>query len=141
MYSTRPLTSPGAASAAAAVTEQVTKLQTVIDSAADVNLKIEDGLRRQHEFIRTASQKTLAEVHSMGQTLAGQVNSLSTATERARGMSAAELARASGIPAPNISEILSLKLDRYSIDRLNKVLAVFGKRVAVSYRLENVAVE
>lgn len=59
----------------------------------------------------------------------------------ARGMNAAELARASGIPAPNISEILSLKLDRYSIERLNKVLAVFGKRVAVSYRLENVAGE
>ncbi|MHB1204214.1 MAG: hypothetical protein ACYCZX_01500 [Rhodospirillaceae bacterium] len=79
----------GAASAAAAVTDQVAKLQLVIDSAADVNLKIEDALRRQHEFVRTSSQKTLSEVNSMGQTLAGHVTSLSTATERARGMSAA----------------------------------------------------
>ncbi|MSO72935.1 MAG: hypothetical protein EXQ84_04920 [Rhodospirillaceae bacterium] len=79
----------GAGSAASAVTDQVAKLQTVIDSAADVNLKIEDALRRQHEFIRTASQKTLGEVNSMGQTLAGHVNTLSTVTERARGMSAA----------------------------------------------------
>jgi predicted XRE-type DNA-binding protein len=59
----------------------------------------------------------------------------------ARGMSAADLARLSGIPAPNISEMLGLKLDRYSIERLNRVLAVFGKRVAVSYRLENVVAE
>ena len=49
----------GAASAAAAVTEQVGKLQLVIDSAADVNLKIEDALRRQHEFVRTSSQKNI----------------------------------------------------------------------------------
>ncbi len=74
----------GAGSAAAAVTDQVAKLQQVIDFAADVNLKIEDALRRQHEFIRTSGQRTLSEVNSMGQTLAGHVNSLSTATERAR---------------------------------------------------------
>ena len=79
----------GAASAAGAVTDQVAKLQSVIDSAADVNLKIEDALRRQHEFVRTASQKTLSEVTNMGQSLAGHVNTLSSATERARGMSAA----------------------------------------------------
>ena len=79
----------GAGSAASAVTDQVAKLQTVIDSATDVNLKVEDALRRQYEFIHTASQKTLGEVNGMGQTLAGHVNSLSTATERARGMSAA----------------------------------------------------
>ena len=67
----------GAASAAGAVTEQVAKLQTVqvaklqtvIDSAVDVNLKIEDALRRQHEFIRTASQKTLSDVVAQGQLL------------------------------------------------------------------------
>jgi predicted XRE-type DNA-binding protein len=56
-------------------------------------------------------------------------------------MSAAELARASGISSEEISEILSLNLDRYSIESLNKVLAVFGKRVAVSYSLEDLPVE
>jgi len=52
---------------------------------------------------------------------------------------AADLARATKMPAANISEILNLKLDRYSIDRLNKVLKVFGKRIEVIYRIAEAA--
>lgn len=58
---------------------------------------------------------------------------------RQRDWRPADLARAADMPPANISEILNLKLDRYSIDRLNRVLAVFGKRIAVEYRVvENV---
>jgi hypothetical protein len=45
----------------------------------------------------------------------------------ARNWRAAGLTRASDMAPANISEILNLNLDRYSIDRLNRVLAVFGK--------------
>jgi predicted XRE-type DNA-binding protein len=52
-----------------------------------------------------------------------------------RGWKAADLARAAGMAPANISEILNLKLDRYSIGRLNRVLSVFGKKIAVAYRV------
>ena len=79
----------GVASAANAVAGQVDKLKTMIDTSSDVNLKIEDALRRQQEFVRTSSSKTLADVNAMGQSLLTHVNNLSASTERARGMSAA----------------------------------------------------
>jgi predicted XRE-type DNA-binding protein len=55
-----------------------------------------------------------------------------------RGLIAAELARASGLSESNLSEILRFKFERYSIERLNKVLAVVGKKVFVTYRLDDV---
>ena len=55
---------------------------------------------------------------------------------KARDWRAADLAKACDVPASNVSEILNLKLERYSIDRLNKVLRVFGKQVVTSYALE-----
>lgn len=53
----------------------------------------------------------------------------------ARNWKAADLARAANMAPANISEILNLKLDRYSIDRLNRVLAVFGKKIERAYRV------
>lgn len=53
----------------------------------------------------------------------------------ARGLSGADLARAAGLPASHISEILHRRLDRFSIDRLNRVLAVVGQRIEVEYRI------
>jgi predicted XRE-type DNA-binding protein len=58
---------------------------------------------------------------------------------KARGMTQAELAEACGLLQPHISEILRRKLDRFSVDRLNRVLAVFGRRVAVHYAIEPVS--
>ncbi len=55
---------------------------------------------------------------------------------QARGLTQAALAQASGLQQSHISEILRRKLDRFSIERLNRVLGVFGHRVTIHYAIE-----
>lgn len=58
---------------------------------------------------------------------------------RDRKISQADLARACGMPRQHISEILHRRLDRYSIHRINNVLAVFGARIEVRFDLRRPA--
>lgn len=58
---------------------------------------------------------------------------------KARGLSQEALAKLCGMHQPHVSEILQRKLDRFGIDRLNRVLAVFGRRIATHYEIEAIA--
>ena len=78
----------GASMSAAVVTKQVAELNEVIDGATGANQKIEDSLRRQHEFIGSASQETFAQISTMNSALEGQVARLNDATELSKGLSA-----------------------------------------------------
>ena len=51
------------------------------------------------------------------------------------GMSQTELARKADCERSHISEMLSGRLERFSLDRINRVLAVFGASIRVSYQL------
>jgi predicted XRE-type DNA-binding protein len=51
------------------------------------------------------------------------------------GMSQTELARKADCERSHISEMLSGRLERFSLDRINRVLAVFGASIQVSYQL------
>jgi predicted XRE-type DNA-binding protein len=50
-------------------------------------------------------------------------------------MSQTELARKADCERSHISEMLSGRLERFSLDRINRVLAVFGASIQVSYQL------
>ncbi len=51
-------------------------------------------------------------------------------------MSQAELARRAELEPSHISEMLAGKLTRFSIERMNRALAVFGATIEVAYRLK-----
>ena len=51
------------------------------------------------------------------------------------GLSQADLARQAGLEPSHVSEILAGRLTRFSIERLNRALAVFGLSIEVRYRL------
>jgi predicted XRE-type DNA-binding protein len=51
------------------------------------------------------------------------------------GMSQTELARKADCERSHISEMLSGRLERFSLDRINRVLAVFEASIQVSYQL------
>jgi predicted XRE-type DNA-binding protein len=51
------------------------------------------------------------------------------------GMTQTELARKADCERSHISEMLSGRLERFSLDRINRVLAVFGASIQVSYQL------
>lgn len=51
------------------------------------------------------------------------------------GMTHTELARKADCERSHISEMLSGRVERFSLDRINRVLAVFGASIQVSYRL------
>lgn len=51
------------------------------------------------------------------------------------GLSQADLARQAGLEPSHVSEILAGRLNRFSIERLNRALAVFGLSIEVRYRL------
>jgi len=48
---------------------------------------------------------------------------------RRRGLTQTDLARRAGLKQPHISDMLRRRLDRFGVDRLNRVLAVFGARI------------
>jgi predicted XRE-type DNA-binding protein len=50
-------------------------------------------------------------------------------------MSQTELARKADCERSHISEMLSGRLERFSLDRINRVLAVFEASIQVSYQL------
>jgi predicted XRE-type DNA-binding protein len=50
-------------------------------------------------------------------------------------MTHTELARKADCERSHISEMLSGRVERFSLDRINRVLAVFGASIQVSYRL------
>jgi len=50
-------------------------------------------------------------------------------------MSQTELARKAGCERSHISEMLSGRLERFSLDRINRVLAVFEASIQVNYQL------
>jgi predicted XRE-type DNA-binding protein len=51
------------------------------------------------------------------------------------GMSHTQLAKKADCERSHISEMLSGRLERFSLARINRVLAVFGASIQVSYRL------
>jgi transcriptional regulator with XRE-family HTH domain len=51
------------------------------------------------------------------------------------GMTQTELARKADCERSHLSEMLSGRLERFSLDRINRVLAVFGASIQVSYQL------
>ena len=51
------------------------------------------------------------------------------------GMTQTELARKADCERSHISEMLSGRVERFSLDRINRVLAVFKASIQVSYRL------
>jgi transcriptional regulator with XRE-family HTH domain len=51
------------------------------------------------------------------------------------GMTQTELAQKADCERSHISEMLSGRVERFSLDRINRVLAVFGASIQVSYRL------
>jgi predicted XRE-type DNA-binding protein len=51
----------------------------------------------------------------------------------------AEAAQALGVPQPRISELMSGRISRFTIDKLVKYLAVLGKRLSVTIIDSNVA--
>jgi predicted XRE-type DNA-binding protein len=51
------------------------------------------------------------------------------------GMSQTELARKADCERSHISEMLSGRLERFGLDRINRVLAVFEASIQVSYQL------
>jgi predicted XRE-type DNA-binding protein len=50
-------------------------------------------------------------------------------------MTQTELARKADCERSHISEMLSGRVERFSLDRINRVLAVFGANIRVSYQL------
>jgi transcriptional regulator with XRE-family HTH domain len=53
----------------------------------------------------------------------------------ASGMSHTQLAKKAECERSHISEMLSGRVERFSLARINRVLAVFGASIRVSYRL------
>ena len=53
----------------------------------------------------------------------------------ASGMSQVELARRAGLPESNVSELLSGRVNRYGIERINRLMAVFGACIKTHYTL------
>jgi predicted XRE-type DNA-binding protein len=51
------------------------------------------------------------------------------------GMSHTQLAKKADCERSHISEMLSGRVERFSLARINRVLAVFGASIRVSYRL------
>ena len=51
------------------------------------------------------------------------------------GMSHTQLAKKADCERSHISEMLSGRVERFSLARINRVLAVFGASIQVSYRL------
>lgn len=58
---------------------------------------------------------------------------------KACGLTQSALASLCGLHQPYVSEMLSRKLDRFGIERLNKVLAVFNRRITKHYAIEATA--
>jgi predicted XRE-type DNA-binding protein len=56
---------------------------------------------------------------------------------KARGITQTMLAEMSGMHQPHISEILSRKLNRFGIDRLNRILALFGRKIMLHYEIQS----
>jgi transcriptional regulator with XRE-family HTH domain len=50
------------------------------------------------------------------------------------GMSQTELAKRAGLERSHVSEMLAGRLARFSVDRVNRALAVFEVRIESSYR-------
>ena len=51
------------------------------------------------------------------------------------GMTQTELARKADCERSHISEMLSGRVERFSLDRINRVLAVFGANIRATYQL------
>ena len=52
------------------------------------------------------------------------------------GMTQTELAQRSGLARSHVSEMLAGRLARFSVDRVNRALAVFEARIEASYRFD-----
>ena len=52
------------------------------------------------------------------------------------GMSQTELAKLAGLERSHISEMLAGRLERFSLSRLNRALAVFNAEIETSYRFK-----
>ena len=52
------------------------------------------------------------------------------------GMSQTELAKRAGLERSHVSEMLAGRLARFSVDRVNRALAVFNARIEAHYQFE-----
>jgi len=51
------------------------------------------------------------------------------------GMSQTEMAAKSGLEASHVSEMLSGRLDRFGVERINRALAIFDMAIEIRYAL------
>lgn len=57
------------------------------------------------------------------------------------GMSQTELARRAGLERSHISELLAGRCARFSVERINRALAVFGVQIEATYRITGIGPE